>query len=115
MSAAAPCIFCRIAAGEFGTEFLFADDTVVAFRDLEPQSPVHVLVIPRGHVASLADADNEAMLGRVLAAVRQVAQTLGVDQSGYRTVINTGRDGGQSVPHLHAHLLAGRRHGWPPG
>ncbi len=90
---------------------------MVAFADLHPQAPVHVLVIPRRHVASLADtapADN-ALLGRLLAAVRSVAAQLGVAATGYRTVLNTGSDGGQSVHHLHAHLLAGRSLGWPPG
>ncbi len=111
------CIFCRIARGDFGTVFLHQDQDVVAFADLHPQAPVHVLVIPRRHVASLADtapADN-ALLGRLLAAVRSVAAQLGVAATGYRTVLNTGSDGGQSVHHLHAHLLAGRSLGWPPG
>ena len=97
--------------------FLHQDQDVVAFADLHPQAPVHVLVIPRRHVASLADtapADN-ALLGRLLAAVRSVAAQLGVAATGYRTVLNTGSDGGQSVHHLHAHLLAGRSLGWPPG
>lgn len=111
------CIFCSIARGDFGTAFLHADPEVVAFADLHPQAPVHVLVIPRRHVVSLASTGpgDDALLGQVLAAVRRVAQQLGVADQGYRTVLNTGVDGGQSVHHLHAHLLAGRSLGWPPG
>lgn len=117
MSADAGCVFCRIARGEFGTPFLYQTDNVVAFADLHPQAPVHVLVIPRQHLASLGHSEprHDALLGEVLAGVRQVAVALGVAQSGYRTVLNTGADGGQSVAHLHAHLLAGRPLGWPPG
>lgn len=111
------CIFCRIARGELGTTFLYEDEDVVAFKDLHPQAPVHVLVIPRLHVQSLATStpEQDALLGRVLATVRTVAQQLGVAERGYRTVLNSGVDGGQSVWHLHAHLLAGRSLGWPPG
>ncbi len=113
----AACIFCRIAAGELGTKFLHADADVLAFADLQPQAPVHVLVIPRKHLVSLAQSSgqDDALLGHVLATARSVAQQLGVDTSGYRVVLNTGSDGGQSVHHLHAHLLAGRPLGWPPG
>lgn len=109
------CIFCRIAAGELGTELLLADDQVVAFRDLNPQAPVHALVIPRRHLSSLNDPADDALLGRVMSAAREVAAQLGVAQSGYRVVLNTGPNGGQSVFHLHAHVLGGRPLGWPPG
>jgi histidine triad (HIT) family protein len=111
------CIFCRIARGELGTRFLYEDDDVVAFADLHPQAPVHVLVIPRRHVISLATSapEDDVLLGKVLAGVRTVATQLGVAERGYRTVLNSGSDGGQSVWHLHAHLLAGRAMGWPPG
>ncbi|MSP91208.1 MAG: histidine triad nucleotide-binding protein [Myxococcales bacterium] len=114
---ASPCIFCRIAAGELGTRFVYEDAEVVAFEDLHPQAPTHVLVIPRRHIVALASSTpgDDAVLGRLLAAVRQVAADRGVAETGYRTVINTGSDGGQSVLHLHAHLLAGRPLGWPPG
>lgn len=113
----AQCIFCKIARGDFGTAFVHQDQDVVAFADLHPQAPVHVLVIPRRHVASLAATGplDDALLGHVLAVVRSVAEQLGVAATGYRTVLNTGADGGQSVAHLHAHLLAGRSLGWPPG
>ena len=109
------CIFCRIAAGELGTELLLADEQVVAFRDLNPQAPVHALVIPRRHLVSLNDPADDALLGRVLSAAREVAAQLSVAQSGYRVVLNTGPHGGQSVFHLHAHVLGGRPLGWPPG
>ena len=117
MSPAEVCIFCRIARGELGVSFLYEDDDVVAFKDTAPQAPVHVLVIPRRHIASLdaSDPDDDAVLSRVLLAVRDVARTLGVEQAGYRTVLNTGADAGQSVHHLHAHVLAGRHLHWPPG
>lgn len=111
------CLFCRIAAGAFGTQFLWEDDDVVAFYDIAPQAPTHVLVIPRRHIASLAtsDAGDDAVLGKVLGVARQVAAQLGLSAQGYRTVINTGDDGGQSVHHLHAHVLGGRPLRWPPG
>lgn len=115
--APASCVFCRIARGELGTKFLHEDEDVVAFADLHPQAPVHVLVIPRRHVTSLATSApaDDVLLGRVLAGVRSVAHQLGIDAQGYRTVLNSGEHAGQSVPHLHAHLLAGRALGWPPG
>lgn len=111
------CLFCRIARGELGTKFLHEDADVVAFADLHPQAPVHVLVIPRKHLTSLAESTpaDDAMLGQILAAVRKVAQQLGVDTAGFRTVLNSGEQAGQSVLHLHAHLLAGRSFAWPPG
>lgn len=111
------CIFCRIAAGEIAARIVYEDTDVVAFHDVAPQAPVHVLVIPRRHIESLAASQpgDEALLGHVLATVRVVGEKLGVAAGGYRTVLNTGFDGGQSVGHLHAHLLAGRPLGWPPG
>ena len=109
------CLFCRIASGELGTEFLLADEHVVAFRDLHPQAPTHALVIPRQHCTSLNDAPDAAVLGRVLTAARELAVQLGIAESGYRVVLNTGPHGGQSVFHLHAHVLGGRPLGWPPG
>jgi len=117
VAADAGCVFCRIARGEFGTPLLLETPRVVAFADLHPQAPVHVLVIPREHLTSLghSDARHDGLLGEILAGVRQVAADLGLADRGYRTVLNTGADGGQSVPHLHAHLLAGRSLGWPPG
>lgn len=117
MSPTQDCIFCRIARGELGVPFLHEDPDVVAFADTAPQAPVHVLVIPRRHIASLGAStpEDDAVLGRLLAAARQVARQLGVSDTGFRTVINSGSDAGQSVHHLHLHVLAGRQLRWPPG
>ncbi len=110
------CIFCRIAAGEIPARLLFEDDQVVAFADINPQAPTHVLVIPRRHIVSLAQAlkSDNALLGHMHGAVAELARTLQLN-GGYRTVINTGEDGGQTVEHLHIHLLGGRHMTWPPG
>lgn len=109
------CIFCRIAAGEIPAKTIASDDWFIAFHDIDPKAPVHALVIPRKHVASLDAATDAAMLGDLLAFVRRMARDLGVADAGYRTVINTHANGGQAVPHLHAHILGGRRMTWPPG
>lgn len=109
------CIFCKIAAGEIPAKTIASDDRFVAFHDIDPKAPVHVLVIPRVHVASLDAADDPAMLGGLLAFVRKTARDLGVAEQGYRTVLNTNRHGGQAVDHIHAHILGGRQMGWPPG
>ncbi len=111
------CIFCRIAAGEIPTNKVVENDHVVAFHDLNPQAPVHVLVIPMRHVVNVGSAepaDAEA-LAQVLLACRQVAEKCGVAESGFRVVLNTNADAGQSVDHLHAHVLGGRHLAWPPG
>lgn len=109
------CLFCRIAKGEIPAKFVAESPTCVAFRDVNPQAPVHVLVIPREHVTSLNDVPSPAMMADVLAMARDVAKSEGIAASGYRVVFNTGGDGGQSVFHLHAHVLGGRHMGWPPG
>ena len=111
------CLFCRIVQGEIPARIVHQDEHVLAFHDVAPQAPVHVLVIPRVHLDSLAatQPEHDVLLGHVLATIRQVARDLGVADAGYRTVLNTGEHGGQSVGHLHAHLLAGRHLGWPPG
>jgi histidine triad (HIT) family protein len=112
----ADCLFCRIAWGEIPAEFVHRDDTVVAFRDRNPQAPTHVLVIPVRHIASaaeLTEADGP-MLGHLFAVAAQVARDEGLD-GGFRLVANTGPDGGQTVGHLHVHLLGGRSMTWPPG
>jgi histidine triad (HIT) family protein len=111
------CIFCKIAAGEVPCNAVHAEPDLLAFHDLNPQAPVHVLVIPRRHIAALteltpADAD---LVGRLQVAATRVAAELGLAGSGYRLVINCGDDGGQTVPHLHLHLLGGRQFAWPPG
>lgn len=112
------CLFCKIASGAIPATIVARTEHAVAFRDLNPQAPTHVLVIPTGHLTSAADCDSEEgelALGRTLRLAARVARELGLDGDGYRLVINTGRDGGQSVFHLHVHLLGGRRLGWPPG
>ena len=106
------CIFCQIAGGA-STPFVYADEEVVAFRDIQPQAPVHLLVVPRRHIASLNDARDEALLGRLLAVARDAAASVGLNQ--YRVVVNTGADAGQSVLHVHLHVLGGRIMAWPPG
>ncbi len=111
------CVFCRIAQGELGSDRVMEDDEVVAFRDLNPQAPTHVLVIPKRHIASLdvADEGDSDLLGRLLLAAKRVAAQEGLSDSGYRVVVNHGADGGQTVYHLHVHVLGGRGLTWPPG
>ena len=111
------CLFCRIASGEAPARVLFADDDVVAFHDLHPQAPVHVLVVPRRHVASLAhgSTDDAALLGRLCLAAAEAARRTGIAESGFRVVVNNGAGVGQSVFHVHLHVLGGRPLGWPPG
>jgi histidine triad (HIT) family protein len=112
------CLFCSIVGGAIPAEKLFEDEEVIAFRDIHPQAPVHILVLPRKHFASLAHVEetpeNTEILGHLLAVVYRIAASQKLD-NGYRTVVNTGRDGGQTVDHLHVHLLGGRAMGWPPG
>jgi histidine triad (HIT) family protein len=110
------CLFCKIATGVIPAKRLYEDEHVLAFPDINPQAPVHVLLIPRKHLASHAHATPEdtAMLGHLIAAAGEVAREQGL-ANGYRLVINTGRDGGQTVDHLHVHLLGGRHLSWPPG
>lgn len=111
------CIFCKIAAGEIPAELVYEDDTVVGFRDLSPQAPTHVLLIPRKHIATLNElqAEDEAIVGRLHSAAAKVAAQEGLAERGYRTLINCNDEGGQTVFHLHLHLLGGRQMGWPPG
>jgi len=111
------CLFCRIASMEIPADIVFEDDTVIAFRDITPKAPVHILLIPRQHItsaASLTDA-NGPMLGRLFAVAAQIARDEGVAKSGFRLTTNSGAGAGQSVPHLHFHLMGGRQMGWPPG
>ncbi len=112
----AACLFCRIVAGEIPAALVAETADCLAFRDVTPQAPTHVLVIPREHVASLtAAAVDPGLLGRMLKFASDVAQRLEIAESGYRVVINDGADAGQSVAHLHAHVLGGRPLRWPPG
>jgi histidine triad (HIT) family protein len=112
----ADCLFCRIVAHEIPADLLHEDELVIAFRDINPQAPVHVLVLPVAHVASAADLtdDDAPVLGRLFAVAAQIANREHLD-GGWRVVSNVGRDGGQSVDHLHVHLLGGRAMAWPPG
>jgi histidine triad (HIT) family protein len=111
------CLFCRIASGEITAKKIFEDDQVVAFNDINPQAPVHVLVIPRKHIASLDDLNEEdaAAIGITLVRVAEIARTLQLNGQGYRVVANHGEDAGQTVFHIHFHLLGGRNLSWPPG
>ncbi len=114
----AECIFCRIAGGAVPADVVRRTADMVAFRDLDPKAPTHVLVVPVVHVPAVRGAtgsDGERLLGRLFAFAAEVATGLGLDAGGYRLVTNTGADGGQSVDHLHVHLLGGRRMAWPPG
>jgi histidine triad (HIT) family protein len=110
-------LFERIIARQIPAKILFEDEHVLAFHDIQPQAPVHVLVIPKKPIPRIgeATADDQALLGHLLLKAAEVARTLGLDASGYRLVINHGRDGGESVPHLHCHLLGRRPMSWPPG
>ncbi|MET0645554.1 MAG: histidine triad nucleotide-binding protein [Pyrinomonadaceae bacterium] len=111
------CLFCKIVAGAIPAAKIFEDERAVAFRDINPQAPTHALVIPREHVASLNEAseDNEALLGHLLLVAARVAREEGHADGGFRTVVNTGADAGQTVFHIHVHVLAGRTLTWPPG
>ncbi len=111
------CVFCRIVARESPATIVHEDGEIVAFRDIHPQAPVHILIVPRRHVSSLAEAGeaDEALLGRMLLVTREIAAREGIEARGYRVVVNTGRGGGQTVFHLHVHLLGGRSMHWPPG
>ena len=117
MTTNADCIFCKIVAGEIPAGKVYEDERAVAFRDINPQAPTHALVIPREHIASLKDADesHEALLGHLLLVAARVAREAGHAESGFRTVINNGAGAGQSVFHVHVHVLGGRALTWPPG
>ncbi|HET7027217.1 MAG TPA: histidine triad nucleotide-binding protein [Candidatus Limnocylindrales bacterium] len=111
------CLFCQIARGEIPATIVHEDDHVLAFRDVNPQAPTHVLVIPREHLSSAADLASEhaELLAAMFDVANGVAVADGVAETGYRLVVNVGRDAGQSVDHLHLHVLGGRRLAWPPG
>ena len=115
MSDTDTCLFCRIVRREIPAGIVWEDDHAVAFRDIDPKAPTHIIVIPKRHVASLNDATDAALLGRLLLAAREIAEGEGLAQTGYRTVINTGAEAGQSVFHLHVHVMGGRPMKWPPG
>jgi len=111
------CLFCRIAGRELSTELLVDDPDVLAFRDINPKAPTHILVIPRKHISSLAraEAGDVELLGKLMLTAQRVAHDAGLRESGYRVVVNTGAEAGQSVFHIHLHVLGGRSLRWPPG
>jgi histidine triad (HIT) family protein len=110
-----PSLFTKIINHEIPADIVYEDAHVVAFKDINPQAPVHVLIVPREEISGLASLPEEGAHTRILNVAKRIAEEFGLDKTGYRLVINQGEDGGQSVPHLHAHLLGGRRMGWPPG
>lgn len=109
------CLFCRIARKEIPAAIVYEDETVVAFRDIDAKAPTHILVVPREHVASLDQATDAVMLGKLQLGAAVIARSEGIAEGGYRTVINTGAGAGQTVFHIHLHLLGGRTLSWPPG
>ena len=111
------CLFCRIIAGEMPGQFVYKDDGLVVLNDINPQAPLHALVIPRKHIASLNElsVEDDALVGSMFRRAAMLAQEHGYDQRGYRTVFNTNREAGQTVFHIHLHVLAGRPLAWPPG
>ena len=111
------CLFCKISAGEIPCDKVYEDDDVLAFRDINPRAPVHVLIIPRKHIATLNDLEeaDRPLAGRLMLASSQIAAQQGIDEDGYRLVVNCNENGGQDVFHVHLHLLGGRRMNWPPG
>lgn len=117
MSADAPCLFCQIIAGEIPGNVVYQDDRVIAITDINPQAPTHVLVLPREHLDSLNDASqsDEVLLGHMMRTAARVANQFEIAESGFRAVVNTGSESGQTVAHLHLHVLGGRTMHWPPG
>ena len=111
------CLFCDLAAARIPCDEVFSDDDLLAFRDINPQGPVHILVIPKRHIAAMTDlcAEDVDLMGNLFVAAARIAAAEGLDTTGYRCVVNCGRDGCQSVDHLHLHLIGGRQLGWPPG
>jgi histidine triad (HIT) family protein len=111
------CLFCKIVNGEVPSDKVYEDDQVIAFKDINPVAPVHILIIPRKHISTLNDLapkDNE-LVGHIFGTAKTIAADLGFDEVGYRCVFNTNKHGGQVVFHIHLHLLAGKQFGWPPG
>jgi histidine triad (HIT) family protein len=111
------CLFCKMVSGEIAPDKVFENDDVLAFRDINPQAPTHVLVVPKRHVATLNELDDESagLVGKMVLAAAEVARREGFAEQGYRTIMNCNADGGQTVFHIHLHLLGGRVMGWPPG
>jgi histidine triad (HIT) family protein len=115
MSSEENCLFCKIIRGEIPCSKVFEDEDLLAFRDIHPIAPVHILIIPKVHISSLNESEEEHtdLLGKLLLRAKKLASDLGISKSGYRTIINTGEDGGQTVFHLHLHLIGGEAQTWP--
>ena len=109
------CLFCKMIAGEIKSDVVYEDESILAFRDINPQAPVHILIIPKVHVETLNDLDDSVLAGKLLQTVIKLADREGLAKEGYRTVLNCNKKGGQEVFHLHMHLLGGRQMLWPPG
>ena len=109
------CLFCRIVRGEIPATIVAETPECVAFRDIDPKAPTHIVVVPRAHIRSLSDVEDPLIVGQMARLATELAKSEGVSESGFRVVVNTNRDAGQTVFHLHMHLLGGRRMGWPPG
>ncbi|MCU7880762.1 MAG: histidine triad nucleotide-binding protein [Candidatus Thiodiazotropha sp. (ex Lucinoma aequizonata)] len=111
------CLFCKFVSGEIQPNKVFEDDDLLAFRDINPQAPTHILIIPKRHISTLNDlnSDDASLVGKLTLTAKNVAQAEGIDVAGYRTVINCNENAGQSVFHIHLHLLGGRPMAWPPG
>lgn len=111
------CLFCQIASGEIKSELVYEDKTVVAFKDIAPKAPVHILIIPRKHIATLNDVEHSdfSLLATLMQTAQQLAQQLKISEAGYRVLMNCNQNGGQAVYHIHLHLLGGRLMQWPPG
>lgn len=111
------CIFCKIVSGEVPAKHVVADEHVIAFHDIRPQAPVHILIIPKKHIQTIDDIepDDKLLIGEMFLVAKRLAREVGVSDSGYRLVLNCRRDAGQDVYHIHLHLLAGRKFTWPPG
>lgn len=109
------CLFCKMVAGDIKPDVVFENDAILAFRDINPQAPVHILVIPKRHITTLNDLDDAQLGGQILQVAVALAKQKGLAEDGYRTMFNCNKNGGQAVYHLHLHLLGGRQMGWPPG
>lgn len=111
------CLFCKIINKDIPSDVVYEDEDVLAFNDINPQAPIHVLIIPKKHIATINDAndEDEKCLGKIILTAKKIAAKLGVNDNGYRLVYNVNQDGGQEVYHIHLHLLAGRQLSWPPG
>ena len=111
------CIFCQIVQKQIKANFVYEDEEIVAFRDINPQAPVHILIIPKKHIESLNDisSEDEQLIGKIYTVAKQIAKSESTAETGFRIVVNSGPDAGQAVPHLHFHLLGGRKFSWPPG